>query len=100
MRKTQISTLRAGGKGIAGTYENIDCHASGVEVFARALEPLAPDWASSPGSKATTSTNSNATTARSTPCALCGTRVMRKVMVAAITAWHCLCVSLAAKSMN
>lgn len=44
MRKTQISTLRAGGKGIAGTYENIDCHASGVEVFARALEPLAPYW--------------------------------------------------------
>ena len=44
MRKTQITKLRANGKGIAGTYENIEHHANAVEVFARTLEPLAPHW--------------------------------------------------------
>lgn len=44
MRETTVKPMRKGGKGIAGTYANIDHHAKDVEVFVRALEPLAPHW--------------------------------------------------------
>lgn len=44
MRETKIVKLRAGGRGIQGTYENIDHHAKDVEPYVKALEPLAPHW--------------------------------------------------------
>lgn len=44
MKETKIVKLRSSGKGIAGTYANIAHHAKEVEVFVRALEPLAPHW--------------------------------------------------------
>lgn len=42
--ETRIVKIRSTGKGIAGTYENIAHHAKDIEVFVRALEPLAPHW--------------------------------------------------------
>lgn len=44
MRETKIVKLRTSGKGITGTYENIDHHAQAVAPFVKALEPLAPYW--------------------------------------------------------
>lgn len=44
MQKTQIVKLRATGRGIAGTYANINHHAKDIEVYVRSLEPLAPTW--------------------------------------------------------
>lgn len=44
MRQTKVMKLRSTNRGIAGTYENIEHHAKGVEALVRALEPLAPDW--------------------------------------------------------
>lgn len=44
MKETKIVKLRSTGRGIKGTYENIDHHAKDVEVFVKALEPLAPHW--------------------------------------------------------
>ncbi len=44
MRQTKIVKLRSTGKGIQGTYDNIAHHAQEVEIYVKALEPLAPYW--------------------------------------------------------
>lgn len=44
MRQTKVMKLRSTNRGIAGTYENIEHHAKGVEDIVRALEKLAPHW--------------------------------------------------------
>lgn len=40
-KETEVSILRKGGRGIAGTYANIEHHAEGVRAFVDALAPIA-----------------------------------------------------------
>lgn len=43
-KKTEVSKLRKGGRGLTGTYENIAHHASKVKPFVDALAPLAKQF--------------------------------------------------------
>lgn len=44
MIETKIVKLRTTGKGLKGTYENIDHHAQALRPFVEALEPHALRW--------------------------------------------------------
>ncbi len=41
-KKTEVSVLRKGGRGLVGTYENIAHHAAKVKPYVDALAPLGP----------------------------------------------------------
>jgi hypothetical protein len=43
-KKTEVSMLRKGGRGLAGTYENIGHHAIKVKPYVDALAPLAKQF--------------------------------------------------------